>query len=118
MPDLDVIDAVSAVLILAGVALSLTAAIGVIRFGDLYARMHAATKPATLGMVLILIGVGVRLGGPGDVAKLTLVALLVFLTAPVGAHMIGRAAHDSGEDPAPDTVVDDLSDPPRFEPLD
>lgn len=116
MADIEVADTVAAVLILTGVALSLAAAIGVVRFPDLYARMHAATKPATLGMVLLLIGVGFRLRDPSDVAKLALVALLIFLTAPVGAHMIGRAAHSTGERPGPDNVLDDLSDPPSFEP--
>jgi len=105
-------DVVAAVLILAGVGLSLAAAIGVVRFPDLYARMHAATKPATLGMVLLLAGAGVRLGHPGDLAKLALVGLLVLLTAPVGAHLIGRAAHRTGVATASDTVLDDLAHPP------
>lgn len=115
MSELEASEAISAALILSGVALSLAAAIGVVRFGDLYSRMHAATKPATLGMVLLLVGVGVRLGTPGEIAKLALVGLLIFLTAPVGAHMISRAAHYAGEAPEPGMVVDDLEDPPRFD---
>lgn len=102
-------DVVAAVLLLSGVALALLAAVGILRLPDLYDRMHAATKPATLGMVLLLSGTALRLDEPRDIAKLALVAGLLFLTAPVGAHMIGRAAHRAGVERSPSTVQDDLA---------
>lgn len=116
MADATVSDLIAGLLVLGGVVLSFSAAVGVVRFGDLYARMHAATKPATLGMILLLVGVGIRLADPGSIAKLALVGLLILLTAPVGAHMIGRAAHATGTQPGPETVLDDLADPPAFVP--
>jgi multicomponent Na+:H+ antiporter subunit G len=103
------VDAVAAACILAGVALGLLAAVGLHRFGDVFARMHAATKPATLGLVLVLAGAALRMDDPDAVAKLLLVAALQFLTAPVGAHMVGRAAYRSGVELAPETVVDELA---------
>ena len=103
------LDVLGAVLVLAGVGLNLVASIGVVRFPDLYARMHAATKPATLGMVLVLAGAATQLDNPSDVAKLVLVAMLQFLTNPVGAHMIGRASHRAGVPMAPRTVADELA---------
>ncbi len=91
-----VVDVVSAVLLLLGVALSLVASVGLLRFPDLYSRMHAATKPSTLGLLLVLAGTSLRLADPGDVVALLLVAAFQLVTAPVAAHMIGRAAYRAG----------------------
>ena len=99
-------EVVTAVLLLSGVALALLAAIGLQQFDDVFARMHAATKPATLGLVLILIATAVRLDDPGDVTKLLLVVVLQFITAPVGAHMVGRAAFRAGTELSPRTEID------------
>ncbi len=101
-------DAIAGVLILVGVALAVTAGLGLQRFPDLFARMHAATKPATLGLVLVLAGAALRVEEPGDVAKLLLVLVLQFITAPVGAHMVGRAAYRAGTELSPATTVDEL----------
>ncbi|MDQ4070609.1 MAG: monovalent cation/H(+) antiporter subunit G [Actinomycetota bacterium] len=102
------LDVVAAVLILAGVALGVVAGVGLQRFPDVFARMHAATKPATLGLVLVLAGAAVRMEDRGDVAKLLLVVILQFVAAPVGAHMIGRAAYRSGVELSRLTSVDEL----------
>lgn len=83
---------VAEVLLVVGAVWSLLAAIGVNRFGDIYARMHAATKSTTLGLLLVLAGAAVQLGGM-DALKLLLAAVLLFLTAPIGAHLVGRAVH-------------------------
>lgn len=99
----------ASVLILAGATLTLLAAIGLFRFGDLFARMHAATKPATLGLTLILAGVVLVMPGTEPVAKLVLVILLQFVTAPIGAHLLGRAAYRSGERLKPGTWLDEES---------
>lgn len=99
----------ASVLVLLGSGLALVAGIGVVRLPDVFARMHAATKPATLGLLLICIGAAVSDAGFSDVAKLTLVVVLQFLTAPVGAHMVGRAAYHAGGLLHPGTVLDELS---------
>ncbi|MGH9183318.1 MAG: monovalent cation/H(+) antiporter subunit G [Acidimicrobiales bacterium] len=101
-------DIAASVLLLAGVALTILAGIGLQRFPDVFARMHAATKPATLGLVLVVSGAALRVERPGDVAKLLLVMLLQFVTAPVGAHMVGRAAYRAGTELSPATSVDEL----------
>lgn len=88
----DIADAVSAVLLLVGAFLALVAAIGVLRFPDLLSRMHAATKPQVLGLILIIFGLGLRLRSPFDIGMLALIVLFQLLTAPVSAHMIGRTA--------------------------
>jgi multicomponent Na+:H+ antiporter subunit G len=72
--------------------------------------MHAATKPPTLGLVLVAAGAILRVDSVADVTFLVLVVGLQFLTAPVGAHLVGRSAYASGGQLAPDTVMDDLAD--------
>jgi multicomponent Na+:H+ antiporter subunit G len=98
------------ILIVLGASLALLAAVGLNRFNDVFSRMHAATKPATLGLVLILTGTAVVLPTPGAVAKLFLVILVQFITAPVGAHLVGRAAFRTGNAISPTTIFDDESE--------
>ncbi|MGC9540517.1 monovalent cation/H(+) antiporter subunit G [Streptomyces sp. UG1] len=85
-------DAVTAVLLPAGAAFCLLAAVGLLRFPDTASRLHAAAKAQTLGLLLILLGVAVRL--PLNHAPvLLLVALFQLLTAPVTSQIIGRTAY-------------------------
>ena len=107
---MSVLDVVSAVLLLMGVLLAVLAAIGLLRFPDVFSRMHAATKPATLGLLLITVGAALRMEQGDDAVKLLLVAAFQFLTAPVAAHMIGRAAYRSGTGALDELVVDELRD--------
>jgi multicomponent Na+:H+ antiporter subunit G len=98
-----------AVLLVLGALLALLAAIGLQRFDDVFARMHSATKPATLGLMLVLGGSALVISSPGAVAKLVLVVLLQFITAPVAAHLVGRAAYRAGTELSPDTMVDEVA---------
>ncbi|HVM52219.1 MAG TPA: monovalent cation/H(+) antiporter subunit G [Acidimicrobiales bacterium] len=104
------VDVIAATLMLTGAVLAAVAGVGLHRFPDVFARMHAATKPATLGLALIVGGAALRMSEPGDVAKLLLVGVLQFVTAPIGAHLIGRAAHKAGTELSPETVIDELAD--------
>lgn len=102
------LDLVSSVLLLLGVSLAVLAGFGLVRFPDVFSRMHAATKPATLGVLLVTVGAAIRQDDSSDATKLLLVAAFQFLTAPVAAHMIGRAAYSSGAGALDDLVVDEL----------
>lgn len=86
-------DVVAGVLVLAGSALALTAAIGVVRFPDTLSRMHAASKPQTLGLLLVLAGAAVRLRGHPDVGMLILTGIFTLITAPVVANRVGQLAY-------------------------
>jgi multicomponent Na+:H+ antiporter subunit G len=98
------------ILLVAGSAWALLAALGVLKFDDVYARMHAATKATTLGLLLVLGGAAAHLPGD-DAAKLGLAGVLVFITAPVGAHLVGRAVHRSpGDARIRIDTVDELRD--------
>ena len=86
-------DIIVAVLILSGSALALTAAIGVVRFPDTLSRMHAASKPQVLGLLLVLAGAAIRLRGHFDVGMIVLAALFTLITAPVVANRVGQLAY-------------------------
>lgn len=84
---------VSAVLILTGCALALTASLGIVRFPDTMTRMHAATKPQVVGLILVLIGTGIDIRHDVNVWMLVLTGLFTIITAPVIAHLLGRTAY-------------------------
>jgi multicomponent Na+:H+ antiporter subunit G len=88
-----VLDVVASVLGLAGAVLALTAAIGVLRFPDTSARMHSATKPQVLGLLLVLIAALIRLRGSHDAGMVTVSIIFTLITAPVVAHRVGRLAY-------------------------
>jgi multicomponent Na+:H+ antiporter subunit G len=85
-------DWISAALMLSGGFFCLVAGIGVVRMNDVFARMHAATKAGTLGLALICLAVMVEAETWGQVAEALFVFLFMIASAPVGAHLIGRAA--------------------------
>jgi multicomponent Na+:H+ antiporter subunit G len=81
------------VLALLGCLLTLLAAVGVVRFPDVLARMHALTKASILGLVLVLVGGAITLDHPNDVTSLLLAGALQVLTLPVAASMMSRATY-------------------------
>lgn len=99
-------------LLAAGVGLNVVAAVGLHRLPDVFCRMHAATKPATLGLLCVLAATALAIGDLGASTKLLLVAALQLLTNPVGGHMIGRAAWQAGVSTHPGTRVDGGWSPP------
>ena len=84
-------DIIVALLALSGGAFVLIAAIGIVRLPDLLTRMHASTKAGTLGSLLVLAGLAVFVGSATVISKVVATVLFLLLTAPIAAHMIGRA---------------------------
>ena len=80
-------------LVLFGSLLTLLSAVGMVRFKDVFARMHALAKASTAGVVLVLVGAAVHLEQPNDVTSLLLAALLQLLTSPVASNMISLATY-------------------------
>ncbi len=99
---------IAGALIIGGSVLALGAAVGLLRFRDVYQRMHAATKTATLAIALCFIAAAIRVDDTGARSKLILAALLQLLTAPVSSHLLARSAHEAGAHKSPDTVIDEL----------
>lgn len=90
-------DVLAAACLLIGSGLALCAGIGLVRFPDVLARMHAATKPQTLGLLLVLVGIGLRAEDKSVLSLLLLVAIFQLMTTPVSAHMLARAAFRAGK---------------------
>jgi len=84
-------DIIAGILILIGSGFVFIAGLGILRLGDTLNRMHASTKAGTLGSILALAGGAVQLSRDGTTVKAVAIILFLLLTAPVAAHMIGRA---------------------------
>ncbi|GHI00791.1 monovalent cation/H(+) antiporter subunit G [Neobacillus kokaensis] len=99
-------------LVLIGVVFSFLSAVGLIRFPDVYTRAHAVSKSANLGVLCILLGTFLYFlieDGYFSI-RLLLGIFFVFLTSPVVAHLLNRAAYRSGVAMAEDSVRDDLKE--------
>ncbi|GAA0442814.1 hypothetical protein GCM10008983_19920 [Lentibacillus halophilus] len=103
-----ILNIVVAFFLLSGTFFILSSSIGIVRFPDVYTRLHAATKAATLGIAGLLIGAFLFMYVSHGIAsgKLLLAIIFTLLTAPVSGHMISRAAHRNGVKP----VVKNRSD--------
>jgi len=100
-------DLVVSVLIILGGFFAAVAGLGLLRLPDVLMRMHASTKAGTLGVGLIVLGVAIHFGESLIVTKALLIVIFLLLTAPVGAHLIGRAAYRTGVPLSADTLRDD-----------
>lgn len=99
---------VSAILILIGTVFMSLSGLGILRMPDLYTRMSATTKVATLGVGSVLLAVAVYFGELGVATRALATVAFVLLTAPVAAHMIGRASYFVGVPLWEKTTIDEL----------
>ena len=106
----DVVDLLLVALILLGCGFALVAAVGIVRFPDLFTRMHAATKAGTLGVGFLLIALLIDAGDLGVASRALAVLVFLLITAPVAAHLIGRAAYFDGVELWEETLQDELRD--------
>ncbi|MEX1078746.1 MAG: monovalent cation/H(+) antiporter subunit G [Homoserinimonas sp.] len=90
------LDLVAACCLLLGALFSVAAGIGLIRLPDALSRMHAATKPQMVGLIFVLLAIALSDRSWLTVATLAPVLIFQMLTAPISAHMIGRAAYRAG----------------------
>jgi multicomponent Na+:H+ antiporter subunit G len=80
-------------LVLVGSLLILLAAVGVVRFDDVYARLHALAKASTIGMLAVLAGAAVTLTHINDITSVVLAAVLQVVTSPVAANAVSTATY-------------------------
>lgn len=104
------LDALAAACLLVGAALTLVAAIGMMRLPDLLSRMHAGTKPQVLGMLVALLGLALQLRRPHVVGVLLIVALFQLITSPIASHMVGRASYRAGHMRSDLLIIDEISE--------
>ncbi len=104
------IELVAYALLAIGAACALIGAMGIVRFPDVYNRIHANTVVVVGGVIVTLIGVSVLEGLSSYTLKIFIIALFLFLTNPVSSHAIARAAHKSGVKLWRRSVVDKLKE--------
>ncbi|GAA4312299.1 monovalent cation/H(+) antiporter subunit G [Pontixanthobacter gangjinensis] len=102
------IDIVIGILATFGALFVLFAAIGVVRMPDTYLRISVTTKAATLGVGLVLMSTTVYFSNTDVTSQAFVIILFLFLTAPVSAHLIGRASYFIGVKLWDKSVMDDL----------
>lgn len=76
-----------------GSLLTMIGGIGVVRFGDLMSRVHAAAKAPTLGLLLVALGAAIEIGSAEAIVTLALVVVLQLLTSPIATHVLARASY-------------------------
>lgn len=105
-------EVIASALILIGTIVSLISAIGLVRLPDVYTRSHAGSKSSTVGVLFTLIGTllyFIITDGYFSI-RLILGIVFVFLTAPVAAHVICRAAYRAGVPLTETSAEDELKD--------
>ena len=97
-----------AILLILGATFSLLGAVGIARMPDLFTRLQAATKAGTLGVGFILAAAALHFGDTTAVIRGVLIISFLFLTAPIAAHVIARAAYATRVPLWDRTVIDEL----------
>jgi len=100
---------VAGVLVIVGSGFSLLAALGLLRFPDLYTRLHAVTKAGPVGAGFILLAIAIVSADAPVVLRALAGIVFLILTSPVAAHLLARAAYSVGYQPTEGTQVNDLS---------
>lgn len=103
------------VLMVIGGLFMLLAALGIVRMPDLFTRMQASTKAATLGVSCTLLASAVYFGELGITTRALATIVFFLITSPIAAHMIGRAAYFIGVPLWEGTIIDQLSG--RYDPF-
>lgn len=106
---------VTAAFLIGGGLFAFIAGLGLARMPDVFIRMHAATKAGTLGVGLIMAGVAVNFADLGITVRAIAGIAFLIITAPVAAHLIGRAAYREGVPLWHATAIDEWREHPQAE---
>lgn len=91
-----------------GALFALLAAIGLVRMPDAYLRISVNTKAATLGVGLLLGAAAIFFSDFSVTTRVQAIVIFILLTAPVGAHLLGRTTYFLGNKLWDGSVIDDL----------
>ncbi len=103
------IEIILAVFSTVGAFSTLFAAIGILRMPDFYLRLSVTVKASTLGVGLLLICAAIMFPDVSVTTKAIAIIFFLIITAPIAAHMIGRAAYFTGTPLWKGTIVDELA---------
>lgn len=90
------VDTLSAALVVAGACFFVAGTVGLLRFPDVYARLHALTKADNVGLGLVALGLALRSGSAADGARILLVWLLVLVATAAASHLMASTALRAG----------------------
>lgn len=105
-----ILEGLGAGLMVIGAAFCCLAGLGILRFPDLYTRLHAASKAGALGADLVLLGAGVASADLLILVRCLLGLVFLILVSPVSAHLLARSALKSGTSPASNTSISEFED--------
>lgn len=105
-----ILDTFAIFFLLAGLFFMLVGAVGVVRLPDIYHRLHAASKCSTLGMMGLVLAASLHIGSPDVIAKSIAVVLFIFVSNPVGSHILAKAAHRDKAKQWQNTLSDELAE--------
>lgn len=94
-----VLELLSTAFLLAGAGFFFAGTVGLLRFPDVFSRLHALTKGDNVGLGLTVIGLALRSGSPAVIGKLLLIWLLVLLAGATASHLIARSSLRRGIEP-------------------
>ncbi|WP_062227286.1 monovalent cation/H(+) antiporter subunit G [Aureimonas frigidaquae] len=98
---------VASLFVVFGSGFTLVAAIGILRFPDFYTRIHAAAKAGTVGSVLMLMALAIVSNETAEVLRALAAIIFLLMTAPIAAHLLGKAAQSAGYRMGPDSIRDE-----------
>lgn len=104
------LDVLSAILLIVGAVMSLTAGVGLLRFDDIMTRLHSQSKPQSSGLIFLLIALGLQQGKLELVPLLVLVVVFQMLTTPAASIVLARAGYRSRHYDGVDLELDELRD--------
>ena len=106
----EILDLLAAICLLLGAFLSVAAGVGLMRFPDALSRLHAATKPQILGLMFVLAAIALESRSWSTLLVLAPILVFQMLTAPISAHMVGRAGYRTGNFRKDRMHVDELEE--------
>jgi multicomponent Na+:H+ antiporter subunit G len=96
---MSLIDLTSLLLLIAGGFFFLAGTLGLLRFPDVYTRLHALTKADNVGLGLVVAALMLQAGSWAIAGKLLLIWLLVLVASSVACHLVARTARSRGVKP-------------------
>jgi multicomponent Na+:H+ antiporter subunit G len=90
------LDMLGTVLTGLGTAFFVAGTVGLLRFPDVFSRLHALTKADGMGLALICLGAACTADAPGEAFRIGLIWVLVALSGATGGHLVARHARRAG----------------------
>jgi len=91
-----IVEIAAGLMVVIGALFAISAGLGVLRFPDVYSRMHAASKAGTVGSGFILLALAITTPDVGVATRAITGFVFFLLTAPIAAHLLAKVAYETG----------------------